>query len=44
MPSHLLDALVASVKVGEQQLSDALAPEARHDPDVSLTGDDRAKE
>lgn len=35
MPSHLLDALLTSAKVGEEQLSDALAREARHDPDVS---------
>lgn len=30
MPPHLLDALVASVKVGEDQLSDALARDAYH--------------
>lgn len=34
MPSHLLDALVTSVKVGEEQLSDALAQEVHHVPDV----------
>lgn len=34
MPSHLLDALVTSVKVGEEQLSDALAREVHHVPGV----------